>query len=503
MKRRPFALFALLCLTVSLTIPACAVERTGFSDVPEHAAYAGAIRWAAERGYVSGYPDGRYGVDDPMTRAQMAAIFYRAAGNPNVSGTSRFSDVSATAYYVNAASWAEDNGLITGYPDGRFGVDDPVTRQQVVAILWRWAGSPNASGADYADENIIAAYAQTAVDWSRSNQILAGREDGRFAPNESATRAEVISALYQYMNLPSNNDSPASNGSRILVAYFSATNTTEGIANHVSDILNADLYEIMPEQPYTAADLNYSDSSSRTTREQNDASARPAISGSVENMGQYDVVFLGYPIWHGQAPKIISTFLESYDFTGKTIVPFCTSGSSGIGSSAVNLHPLVSDVTWLDGRRFAGDTSRSDVEDWLNSVPTLAKQDTLVFDETKEEDTMPKLKIDVNGQGFTATLLDNPTTRALLERLPMTVRMEELNGNEKYYYMSTSLPTDSQKPGNIHAGDLMLYGSDCLVLFYESFSSGYSYTRLGSIDDPSGLAAAVGRGSVNVTFQID
>lgn len=113
---------------------------------------------------------------------------------------------------------------------------------------------------------------------------------------------------------------------------------------------------------------------------------------------------------------------------------------------------------------------------------------------------MPQLKIEVGGQTFTATLLDNPTTRALLDRLPITVSMEELNGNEKYYYIPESLPNNPQRPGNIHAGELMLYGSDCLVLFYESFSSGYSYTRLGSVDDPTGLVAALGSGSVEVTF---
>lgn len=108
--------------------------------------------------------------------------------------------------------------------------------------------------------------------------------------------------------------------------------------------------------------------------------------------------------------------------------------------------------------------------------------------------------MEAGGQTFTITLLDNPSARALLKRLPMTVSMEELNGNEKYYYLPESLPTNSLRPGNIHTGDLMLYGSDCLVLFYESFSSGYSYTRLGSVNDPSGLAAALGRGSVEVTF---
>lgn len=116
------------------------------------------------------------------------------------------------------------------------------------------------------------------------------------------------------------------------------------------------------------------------------------------------------------------------------------------------------------------------------------------------ENTMPRLEVEAGGQIFTATLLDNPSTRALLQQLPMTVSMDELNGNEKYYYMSNPLPVNAERPGNIHAGDLMLYGSDCLVLFYESFSSGYSYTRLGSIDDPTGLAAALGDGNVTVTF---
>ena len=103
--------------------------------------------------------------------------------------------------------------------------------------------------------------------------------------------------------------------------------------------MNADLYEIIPEDPYTEEDLAYY-TDGRADQEQNNPDARPAISGEVENMAQYDVVLLGYPIWHGQAPRIISTFLESYDFSGKTIVPFCTSHSSGIGSSDDDLHSL-------------------------------------------------------------------------------------------------------------------------------------------------------------------
>lgn len=157
-------------------------------------------------------------------------------------------------------------------------------------------------------------------------------------------------------------------GTKVLIAYFSATGTTKGVAEHIASGLNADLYEIVPENPYTDADLNYNDSSSRTTMEMNDSSARPAISSSVEHMEQYDTVFLGYPIWWGDAPRIISTFLESYDFSGKTVVPFCTSSSSGIGTSVSRLEQLAGGASWLDGQRFNGRESQDAVMEWVNSL---------------------------------------------------------------------------------------------------------------------------------------
>ena len=155
---------------------------------------------------------------------------------------------------------------------------------------------------------------------------------------------------------------------KILVVYFSSTGTTKPLAEYVAEILNADLYEIVPEDPYTEEDLAYY-TNGRADQVQNDSSARPAISGGVGNMEEYDTIFLGYPIWHGQAPRIISTFLESYDFSEKTIIPFCTSHSSGIGSSADNLHSLCSDSTeWLEGKRFAGETSSGTIEEWLSDT---------------------------------------------------------------------------------------------------------------------------------------
>lgn len=164
-------------------------------------------------------------------------------------------------------------------------------------------------------------------------------------------------------------DIPEEAASKVLVAYFSCTNNTEGVALKIAEALNADTYEIIAEQSYTNDDLNYNDSSSRSTKEQNDDSCRPAISGSVENMDDYDIVVIGYPIWWGQAPKIMYTFMESCDFSGKTVVPFCTSASSGVGSSAENLHSSASDtVNWLDGTRLSSDASEEDIADWLGGL---------------------------------------------------------------------------------------------------------------------------------------
>lgn len=147
-----------------------------------------------------------------------------------------------------------------------------------------------------------------------------------------------------------------------------ATGTTEPLAEYAAEILEADIYEIMPEVPYTETDLAYY-TNGRADQEQNDPSARPAIAGKVENMEEYDTIILGYPIWHGQAPRIISTFLESYDFSEKTIIPFCTSHSSGIGSSADNLHELCPDsVNWMEGKRFEAGTMKETMENWLENV---------------------------------------------------------------------------------------------------------------------------------------
>ena len=148
---------------------------------------------------------------------------------------------------------------------------------------------------------------------------------------------------------------------------------------------------------------------------------------------------------------------------------------------------------------FAMISAYTPVED--NSEVVKYTSNILESEEVQEvmEESL-KVTIQVANQGFTATLFDNPTTRALIEKLPMTIQMDELNGNEKYYYMPDQLPTSSERVGYINKGDIMLYGKDCLVLFYESFSSSYSYTKLGYIEDPEYLDSVLRDGSIAVTF---
>ena len=340
-----------------------------FSDVPADAWYAEAIAYCRQNSIMSGTSSTTFAPEETLTRAMLAAVLHRMSDTPTVSDPPAFTDAAAGSWYSDAVSWAANTGVISGYGGGTFGVNDPTTREQAVTILWRYAGNPESAGtAGVSDAASISTWAQAAVRWAEANGILDGMlENNRFDPKTNIKRGEVASMLYHYLSNNASGQPEPATGGKTLVAYFSATNTTRPLAEYAADILNADLYEIVPEDPYTDADLAYY-TNGRADREQNDASARPAISGGVENMADYDVIFLGYPIWHGQAPRIISTFLESYDLAGKTIVPFCTSHSSGIGSSDTNLHSLASGANWLAGRRFAGGTTRSTIEDWINGL---------------------------------------------------------------------------------------------------------------------------------------
>ena len=156
--------------------------------------------------------------------------------------------------------------------------------------------------------------------------------------------------------------------SEVLVAYFSATGTTRGVAEKITAITGGDLYEIVPAEPYSDADLNWNDRNSRSTKEQNDKSVRPEIGSADISLEGYTTVYLGFPIWWGEEPRILDSFVEKYSFEGITVIPFCTSASSGIGRSGPNMEALAGGGTWLQGKRFGGGVSEADLRSWIEGL---------------------------------------------------------------------------------------------------------------------------------------
>ncbi|WP_122643423.1 flavodoxin [Luxibacter massiliensis] len=161
---------------------------------------------------------------------------------------------------------------------------------------------------------------------------------------------------------------PGESTNKELVVYFSATGNTESVAEVLAQMQEADLYKITPEQPYTDDDLNYGDETTRATVEQNDKNARPAISGGIDNIEKYDVIYLGTPIWWGDMPRILYTFFDTYDLSGKTIAPFCTSGGSGVAEIVETIEGLEPSATITEGLRTSASNAEGDITQWLRNI---------------------------------------------------------------------------------------------------------------------------------------
>ena len=196
---------------------------------------------------------------------------------------------------------------------------------------------------------------EAAAEEESSSAASSSETDAREASSEAAGEA-------------SSSESAGEGGT--LVVYFSATGNTQAVAQTIADSLNADLYEIVPEIPYTSEDLNYSDENSRVSREHEDESLQNVelTSTTVDNWDSYDTVFIGYPIWWGEAAWPVDSFVENNDFTGKTVIPFCTSSSSGLGESGQLLAELAGTGDWQEGMRFRSSASEADVQEWIDSL---------------------------------------------------------------------------------------------------------------------------------------
>ena len=181
----------------------------------------------------------------------------------------------------------------------------------------------------------------------------------------SVTEEQEISAENKQTEMDA--DSEQENEEKVAVVYFSGTGNTREVADLLAKETDADIFEIIPKNMYTSDDLNYNDDNCRANQEMNDESARPAISNDLSVVSEYDVIYLGYPIWWGTAPRIIQTFIESYDISGATVYMFCTSGGSGIEKSISDLQQLYPDVNIVDGKRL-NDATELDIREWIESL---------------------------------------------------------------------------------------------------------------------------------------
>lgn len=389
-----------------------------------------------------------------------------AAPAQQVENPSGYADVTPGDWFYDAVTYCQQQGLMTGTSPTHFDPQGSMTRAMLSTALYRQAGSP----------------------------AVSGKAGNRFDPQGTATRAEVAAIL---RNLATNSTPDPAEG-KVLIAYFSCTNNTANIAQHIQAALpGATLYQITPAQPYTAADLNYSNDDCRANREQQDPAARPALAGQVENLAEYDVVFLGYPIWWGQPPKIIYSFLEAHDLQGKTVVPFCTSGGSGYSDAGIRDIPQ--EANWVTGQRFSGGASQSSVQAWVEGLDLPTTPET-----PSTEEGTNLMTIEANGSTWTATLVENSSTAALKERLgqgPLTLSMEDYNSMEKVGPLGFDLPTNDE-PIDAQTGDLILYQGNQLVLYYGT--NHWNFTRLGKLNGVSReeMLQVLGRGDVEITLRL-
>jgi hypothetical protein len=293
---------------------------------------------------------------------------------------------------------------------------------------------------------------------STSGNDVGSRESAESLPPSMPETASSPASLAE----DSTESEDSVQGSKILVAYFSATGSTENVAKKIAEYLDADLFEIIPETPYTEADLDYN-SDCRANDEQQDDAARPAIAAGcvVEDMADYDVVFLGHPIWWGIPPKIMRTFAESYDWSGKTIIPFCTSGSSGYSSEG--LPELTGGAQWLEGRRFSEEAAVRDVAEWI---------DGFGLDSISGKKDVNTLTVQCGDHTVIYELNDSPAAWSLLAQLPLTLEVQPYSTNEQTFYPPEKLDiADTPAITSAGAGTLAYFAPwGDVVMFYEDFS---------------------------------
>lgn len=370
-------------LVLSLSVPALAAA--GFRDVADNAWYAGDVTYCKNQGLMGGASATTFSPNVAADRAMLVTVLHRQAGEPEPAASSGFTDVKEGSYYETAVNWAAETALTTGVGGGRFAPYDPVTREQVAVFLWRREGYPSPAGtaASFSDADRVSSFAVSAVEWAREQNVISGKGNNRFDPQGTATRAELAAMLHRWLDrsapdTPDTPDTPdvpsrpsePSTGNKTLVVYFSASGSTKSVAGYLADALEADTFELTPVEPYSDEDLDWRTEGSRVNLEHDDESLRDIAltADTVENWDEYGTVFIGYPIWWGIAAWPVNNFVKNNDFTGKTVIPFCTSSSSGLGESGELLAEMAGTGNWQEGQRFQSSVDESEIIGWVNSL---------------------------------------------------------------------------------------------------------------------------------------
>lgn len=243
----------------------------------------------------------------------------------------------------------------------------PLLLSTVLLLSLAACGGGSSTGSESSPSEASVSSASQPSSQTESSASMAEPEST--ASTETPDESENVSNTENTQQTTSStSENMSAEDSKELVVYFSATGNTKAVAEALAELQGADLYEIVPEQPYTAEELNYNDSSTRASVEQNDETARPAISGGIDNFEEYDVIYVGFPIWWGDAPRILNTFFDTYECSGKVIAPFCTSGGSGISTAVQTIVALEPDATVTDGLRTSSSTSEDDFAQWLITI---------------------------------------------------------------------------------------------------------------------------------------
>lgn len=261
-----------------------------------------------------------------------------------------------------------------------------------------------------------------------------------------------------------------SGGSNAAVVYFSATGNTRALAEKIAAAAESELYEIVPSEPYTSEDLNYNNDSCRANQEL-ESDARPEIEEMDLDIAAYDVILLGYPIWWGQCPPAVRTFLESYDLSGKTILPFCTSGSSGISGSLSKIRELAPDSTVTEGFRGTASTTNTQIEQWLDSNHFTETVSMRIKLATADGDIIIKLE-------------NNSAAENLAAMLPLDLDFSDYNNTEKIAYPPEEIDVSDTAGGTAPGiGDLTIYAPwGNLALFYRDGNYSSDLLPIGSIE---------------------